>query len=532
MEPPGRGSEDDSVSVDDSPGAASSATHSRPSPRGASPGSAGRWLPVDASAPSHVLIPALPEPRGQSVSGRGNGTEGSVLPSLVLGCANGQAHGGLLQGQPSLSPGLLRSSRAQLQVLEPLALGLAVTAIPLSRLPAGATGLCQLRGLNCAVPSARVLLGQCQRGKGNLRGPAVLRSPARKRRAAWQPQPPATVPRPGSASPSRNRGTRGVSGTPSPTAGASRALSDTSATLGQQRGWKGLPGRCGLRWGQRGRGQGCPTGTGLSAWHGIARLAVTPRARREGSSEHWPCRPLRWDPARSRHQGHQGHVPQPGRCQSCPERVACPQGRRELGPAVPGLLWQQGTRLCQHGVISWEAPWCDRRARRGGCGLRALLPSPPLPCPSVGRAGHAGSAEASAPFTEGQRVLEQGLGLHGHTTVPGDRARWALARRGVGTLVHRGIGESHGSGPGAPPGAWDQPQQGDGSTGIWGQRAEPNVLLGIPHSSLVLSLSGPRSHPPAPRTPQRRQPGRAPADTAQLGTPGAWGPLPRQLQGQ
>ena len=98
------------------------------------------------------------------MSRQGKGLEGSV-PSLILGCGNGWGHAGLLQGQPSLSPGLVCSSWAQLHVLEPVTLVLAVTAIPLSQLPAGAAGLCQPRGLNCAVATARVLLGQRQREK-------------------------------------------------------------------------------------------------------------------------------------------------------------------------------------------------------------------------------------------------------------------------------------------------------------------------------------------------------------------------------
>lgn len=95
------------------------------------------------------------------MSRQGKGIEGSV-PSLILGCGDGQGHTRLLQSQPSLSPGLLCSSWAQLHMLEPLTPMLAVTAIPLSQLPAGATGLCQPRELNCAVASTRVLLGQCQ----------------------------------------------------------------------------------------------------------------------------------------------------------------------------------------------------------------------------------------------------------------------------------------------------------------------------------------------------------------------------------
>lgn len=42
------------------------------------------WLPMDISAPFHVLIPTVlgsPSPQGQSVSTQGKGTKGSV-PSL------------------------------------------------------------------------------------------------------------------------------------------------------------------------------------------------------------------------------------------------------------------------------------------------------------------------------------------------------------------------------------------------------------------------------------------------------------------
>lgn len=138
---------------------------------GERPGSVPCWLPVDVSAPSHVLIPTFlgsPSPQGQNVSRQGKGIEGSV-PSLILGWG----HVGLLQSQPSLSPGLLCSSWAQLHILEPLTLVLAVTAVPVS-----AAGLCHgalpARGAELWVASAFVLPGQCQRGKGNLGGPSLV----------------------------------------------------------------------------------------------------------------------------------------------------------------------------------------------------------------------------------------------------------------------------------------------------------------------------------------------------------------------
>ncbi|XP_063259309.1 LOW QUALITY PROTEIN: mitotic interactor and substrate of PLK1 [Prinia subflava] len=86
-------------------------------------------------------------------------------------------------------------------------------------------------------------------------------------------------------------------------------------------------------------------------------------------------------------------------------------------------------------------------------------------------------------------------------------------------LAPRGISGSHGSGPRAVPRARDQLQQGDDTTGIWAQGTEPNVVLGIPHSSLVLSLSAPHSHHPAPPTPHGCHPGHTPAYTAQPGAP-------------
>lgn len=172
---------------------------------GERPGSVPPWLPMDISAPSHVLIPVVPgspSPQGRSGSRQGKGLEGSV-PSLILGCGNGRGHVGLLQGQPSLSPGLLCSSRAQLHMLEPLTLVLAVTAIPLSWLPAGAAGLCWPRGLNCAVATARVLLGQWQRGKEGERGGAQPcgAGMGRGSRVSWWQQEcgPASRPLPASA---------------------------------------------------------------------------------------------------------------------------------------------------------------------------------------------------------------------------------------------------------------------------------------------------------------------------------------------
>lgn len=130
MEPPGRGSEDVAVSVDDSPGASSPRWASEPAPcqplplclhHPAGPGLALLAAGCPWTSLLHLLIPALPK---ASRAGRVQGTEGSVHhPSLALGCADGQSHLGLLQG-------LLCSSWALLHVLE--------------------ASLRQLRGLNCA----------------------------------------------------------------------------------------------------------------------------------------------------------------------------------------------------------------------------------------------------------------------------------------------------------------------------------------------------------------------------------------------
>lgn len=58
------------------------------------PGSVPPWLPMDISAPSHVLIPVVSgssRPQGWSTSRQGKGLEGSV-PSLILDCGNVWGH--------------------------------------------------------------------------------------------------------------------------------------------------------------------------------------------------------------------------------------------------------------------------------------------------------------------------------------------------------------------------------------------------------------------------------------------------------
>lgn len=231
-------------------------------------------------------------------------------------------------------------------------------------------------------------------------------------------------------------------------------------------------------------------------------------------------------------------VSRPGAGSRVPrEGGSCPAAR-SWDWQCQGCCGSKGTRLCKHGVI------CGVTGEPGlllaHCsGLLCHAPAPGL----TAALGHRvwGRADIQA-LAVASGLLSAVAALMEGQKAPGGRfvAAWPQHRAGVlrhghaGALAHGRVGASgHQRVP--QIGAKGSPL-GDGSTGIWGQGTEPNVVLGIPQGSLVLSLSGPRSRPPAPPIPHRCHLGHAPADAAQpgapCGLPGAWGPLPRGLPGQ
>lgn len=219
----------------------------------------------------------------------------------------------------------------------------------------------------------------------------------------------------------------------------------------------------------------------------------------------------------------------------CPrEGGSCPAVRSCDWQCQPGLLWQRGHPPVQTRGYQWGGPVVRQESLGCSWNIHSGLfcRAPPLGLTGWGESQKSRFSLKYRSCIHGEAESARGKVCGCMATPPcwciEARARWC-----IGTWVCWHIGASvspKGRGQGQPPWAWDQLQKGDDSTGIWGQGTEPNVVLGILHSSLVLSLSGLCSRPPAPPTPHRCHPGPAPADTDQLGVPcdlpGAWGPLP------